>query len=270
MLSPFYPSEVMWCLKIHTVCSYTLNWWSMLCCTHATPNARDQRHDASANEHHPSHPQPWRDVASTSRCKCKGTLTSPPTLTWRSINFTMQVQRNLNITPPTQQKTLTLRSINFTMQVQRNVNITVNITPPTPPPTLTWRSINFMMQLQINVNITPPTPSPTLTWRSIHFMMQLQMNVSIMQMTWYVVKQKHAYCTGLYLRREQKLKQPPKKRETLHHQGTCYLSIFRGPMFSCDKVYMVDPVNQLLTGMILQVSGYLREFTGCARIIPSK
>ena len=157
-----------------------------------------------------THPPPtltWRSINFTMQVQRNVNITPrtpPPTLTLRRINFTMQVLRNVNITPPTPQKTLTLRSINFTMQVQRNVNIT----PPTPPPTLTWRSINFMMQLQMNVNITPPTPPPTLTWRSIHFMMQLQMNVSIMQMTWYVVKQKHAYSTGPYLRREQKLKQP--------------------------------------------------------------
>ena len=38
------------------------------------------------------------------------------------------------------------------------------------------------------------------------------------------------------------LKQPWKKGEPLHHQGTCYLSIFRGPIFPCNKVVMVDPV----------------------------
>ena len=54
----------------------------------------------------------------------------------------------------------------WSMQVHRNVNIT----PPTPHPTLTWRSINFMMQVHRNVNITPPTPHPTLTWRSINLM----------------------------------------------------------------------------------------------------
>ena len=96
-------------------------------------------------------------------------------VTWRSINFMMQVHRNVNITPPTPPPTLTWRSINFMMQVHRNVNIT----PPTPPPTLTWRSINFMMQVHMNVNITPPTPPPTLTWRSINFMMQVHMNVNI-------------------------------------------------------------------------------------------
>ena len=45
----------------------------------------------------------------------------------------------------------------WSMQVHRNVNIT----PSTPPPTLTWRSINFMMQVHRNVNIThPPHTQP--------------------------------------------------------------------------------------------------------------
>ena len=38
------------------------------------------------------------------------------------------------------------------------------------------------------------------------------------------------------------LKQPYRIGETLHHQGTCYLSIFRVPIFPCNKVLMVDPV----------------------------
>ena len=166
MTSTLLPDHALAILKLcDAKDSYTLCWWSMLCCTHATPNARYQRHDASANEHHPSHPQPWRDVASTSRCKCKGTLTSPQP--WRYVESTSRCKCKGTLTSPHPPHKKPWRYVASTSRCKCKGRLTSPLTSPHPPHPQPWRDAASTSWCNCKWTSTSPHPPHPQHWRDV-------------------------------------------------------------------------------------------------------